>query len=281
MSNLKQTINLSPALWRKLLLCMVFFYCIFLNINNVLAADQVILKTNNEGKPFARQPQLNNNIATGNDIGTQGNIKAQNNTNIQDKELQSENNLEVQNTNKNNESITKIEQYLNNLTSFTASFTQIDSQNNIATGQFYLSRPGKLLWQYQNPEKLIILGNNNNITYYDPELDEVTKVNAADHIASFLMRKKINLHYDIKVLDIYRNNDVINITMAQKDEEDAGFITLGFQSAKMQLTQMNITDAVGKTTYINFDNIKENVAIDNNIYKLPNLGIRKGRAVHN
>ena len=63
---------------------------------------------------------------------------------------------------------------------FTASFTQtIVSENDDSasktTGELFISKPNSILWHVKLPTERIVLIENNIISIYDPDLNQVLK----------------------------------------------------------------------------------------------------------
>src|SRR5476649_722580 len=68
----------------------------------------------------------------------------------------------------------KVQTYLNKLTTVQADFLQISPEGNESTGKFFLSRPGKMRWQYNPPVPVLIIVSGGILSYYDAELDQIS-----------------------------------------------------------------------------------------------------------
>src|SRR3982751_3904445 len=62
--------------------------------------------------------------------------------------------------------IAKVEQHLSAVQSMTANFTQTDSKNRVARGTLQLKRPGRIRFQYQGDD-LVLVGNGSKLTFVD------------------------------------------------------------------------------------------------------------------
>jgi outer membrane lipoprotein-sorting protein len=62
--------------------------------------------------------------------------------------------------------IAKVEAHLSAVQSMTANFTQTDSRNRVARGTVQLKRPGRIRFQYQGND-LVLVGNGNKLTFVD------------------------------------------------------------------------------------------------------------------
>ena len=168
--------------------------------------------------------------------------------------------------------IATIEHYLNKITTLVSSFTQIDSENNVSQGTFYLSRPGKLRWEYFPPSPILIIAKGSMLTYYDSELDQVSHISLDDNLSGFLTQKVISFSDEnIKIISYFKDDKEISITIAQKDKEEEGQLTLVFSSDSFELTKMKILDAIGKETKVSFDTIVYDKPLDSQLFSLPKI----------
>lgn len=169
------------------------------------------------------------------------------------------------------------EEYLNGIKTVTSEFIQEAPSGDVSTGTFFLSRPGKLRWQYNPPVPILIIGNKGTITYYDAELDEVSYVKDKDTLASFLTRKAIQFSGDIEVVAATSENRILRITLALKDKKDEGTMTLVFEEAPFLLRKIEISDPAENRTSINLNNPQFGVAIDDKLFTFKNPRFNKKR----
>jgi len=169
------------------------------------------------------------------------------------------------------------EEYLNGIKTVVSDFIQEASSGDISTGTFFLSRPGKLRWQYNPPVPILIVGNKGIITYYDAELDEVSYIKDGETLASFLTRPEIKFSGDIEVKSAESSDKVMRITLALKEKADDGSMTLVFEEAPFMLRKIELTDAANNTTSINLNNPKFGVAIEDKLFTFKNPKLNKKR----
>jgi len=166
--------------------------------------------------------------------------------------------------------IKKTEDYLNSLTTIQSDFLQISPEGKESTGKFYLSRPGKIRWQYEPPVPVLIIVANGLVSYYDAELDQVSHVPSSSNLAAFLARDRIALSGDIKVLSAKEEFGLITIVITQSRKPEEGNLTLIFSSDPMQLKKMVVTDASGKETQVSFSNPIFGVPLEDSLFIMPN-----------
>ncbi|MEN8682995.1 outer membrane lipoprotein carrier protein LolA, partial [Marivita sp.] len=67
-------------------------------------------------------------------------------------------------------SLNALSNYLNQLTSAQAGFTQINADGTISTGTLYMRRPGKARFEYNPPEQALVMANNGAVVVFDRKL---------------------------------------------------------------------------------------------------------------
>jgi len=171
----------------------------------------------------------------------------------------------------NSKEIKRIEDYLNNIKTFKASFTQNTSDGQYATGTFYLSRPGRLRWQYDPPAHILIVAKGRILKYYDTEMNEATYVNISDTLAGLLVRKEISFSKDIEIKKIDITDEVIAMKLEQTGKADQGNLILIFNNKEpLTLEEMVVTDSSGTQSLIKFGKPEYNVSMNDDLFSLPN-----------
>ena len=90
-----------------------------------------------------------------------------------------------------NADLTKIEHYLNNISTLEAGFVQMSSNGGSAEGKIYIEKPSKIRMEYTAPDQLLIVGNGEYIIYNDKELDQITNIDYKDIPATMILSNKI------------------------------------------------------------------------------------------
>ncbi len=164
----------------------------------------------------------------------------------------------------------RIEGQLNSIDTMVSTFTQIAANGETSTGVFYLSRPGKLRWEYKEPTPLQIIAKGNMLVYFDVELDQVSHVLLDDTLASFLTREHIRFDDDDILIEAFNKTESeIAITIAKKDAPSEGMLTLAFGSTSLEFQRMEVVDATGSRTSIFFESSVYGVPIEDKMFILP------------
>jgi outer membrane lipoprotein-sorting protein len=163
-------------------------------------------------------------------------------------------------------SVIKAESWLQNLGTARARFLQTTQDGKTALGTFYLSRPGKLRFEYDPPVKDFIVADGFFIYFYDSELGEQSNAPIGQTLADFLLRDDLRLKDDITVRDVRRNGGLLLITLAQTSDESAGTLTLGFEENPFALKKWMVTDATGQTTQIELFKLETGIELPGSLF---------------
>lgn len=173
--------------------------------------------------------------------------------------------------------INKAETYLNTLHTATADFIQTSSLGSRLSGKFYLDRPGKMRFDY-NEVKDFIVADGVFVYFYDSQLGEQSNAPIGQTLADFLLRDDLSLKDDLQVVKLFKKDGQISITVVQTDEPQAGQVELIFTEVPYALSRWRVTDAQNEQTEVTLKNLKTDMELDSDLfgYKDP-----KGRKIVN
>lgn len=163
-------------------------------------------------------------------------------------------------------SIAQAENYLQNLNTLKARFLQTAHNGSQLVGTFYLNRPGKLRFEYDEPVEDFIVADGFFIYFYDSELGEQSNAPIGQTLADFLLQPDIRLSGDILVENITRNENLLQIKIAQSADPAAGSLTLGFEENPFRLKKWRVTDAQGLITEIELFNVETGLDLDKSLF---------------
>ena len=157
-------------------------------------------------------------------------------------------------------------QFTKGLTGLDGSFTQqvYDAGNRLketSMGQVQLSVPRLFRWEYVKPYPQLIVADGNKVWIFDPDLEQVTvRAQGAEEQNSPLaaLFEPATLDQRFVVKETGQSDGLDWLSLTPKNDEDASFRSarLGFAGAK--LMRMEVDDAVGQSTRIEFSQWQRN-----------------------
>ena len=176
--------------------------------------------------------------------------------------------------------IQRAEKYLQNLDQAKAEFIQIAHDGSRLSGTFYLDRPGKLRFEYNELDDFIV-ADGFFIYFYDAELEEQSNAPIGQTLADFLLRDDLSLRGDINVQHMTQKDGLTILKIAQTGDPGAGNITLYFSDAPYTLRKWEVTDAAGLKTEIILRNMKTDIDLPSSLFAYIDPKRHKGGATYN
>lgn len=164
------------------------------------------------------------------------------------------------------QAIDRVEEYLSGISTIVATFVQIAPDGGMASGKFYLSRPGKMRWQYEPPTPILMVANGTSLIFYDYELEQTSYIPLEDTLAGFLARKNVEFGKDVIVTGVEQGAGSLRLSMVQRTKPKDGTLTLEFADKPLQLRNMKISDATGQETTVSLANARYGQPLDDTLF---------------
>lgn len=172
--------------------------------------------------------------------------------------------------------IERIEGYLNDLDTARARVVQINPDGTRATGTLYLSRPERLRLEYDRPSRVLIVAKDGQLVYHDPKLNQLSYLRVNSTPLAFLLTDEIRLGGNVEVTDFRREGGELRVTLTRADDPGVGRITLTFAESPLELRGWTVTDPQGLTTYVILEDLKRDVALNDDLFVFINPKILGG-----
>ena len=160
----------------------------------------------------------------------------------------------------------RAEDYFNSIQSIRAAFFQTSTGGEIAEGNFYLRRPGRLRIEYLPPTPVLIVGDGLFLHFHDTELGQVSDWPIFDTPLGALSSDEVKFIDDFIVTGFRRRSGALAITLVKREDPGLGSLTLFFSEAPMELKQWKVIDAQGLVTTVALFDAEINIALDNRLF---------------
>ncbi|ETW11361.1 outer membrane lipoprotein LolA [Roseivivax marinus] len=148
-------------------------------------------------------------------------------------------------------SLGQVSNYLNQLSSATSGFTQVNGDGTISKGTVYMQRPGKVRFEYDPPEEALVMANNGTVVIFD------RKVNAAPETyplsqtpLSIILDRNVNLGRANMVTNHTYDGTATTVTAQDPRNPQYGTIQMKFTDNPVELRQWIINDSNGSSTTV-------------------------------
>ncbi len=172
--------------------------------------------------------------------------------------------------------IGKVNAYFNELENLKGRFLQTDPDKKQMRGRFYVKKPGRFRFDYGSPSLKVIISDGRWLAIQDHDLNTEDVYELDNTPFRLLLRKDVDLLRDARIFDVQEVEDLIIITLQDKDPDVSGRITLFLtKDPELMLKEWVTIDAQGLETRVQLSQVDTTEDIDPNLFKRENLTLKK------
>ncbi len=165
--------------------------------------------------------------------------------------------------------------YLNSSPLMTADFVQIGADGHRTEGKLYIQKPGRMRFEYNKPASLEIIADGTSVAVRDKKLGTQDLYFIGQTPLKFLLKEKIDISRDTKILDVSSESTSTSIFI----EDKATFggtsrIKLTFDSTSFALKQWKVIDPQGYETLVSLFNIDTAKRPDPSLFRITQENFR-------
>tara|TARA_Y100000817_G_scaffold205489_1_gene161069 strand:+ start:18 stop:602 length:585 start_codon:yes stop_codon:yes gene_type:complete len=164
------------------------------------------------------------------------------------------------------ETITRIEDAWNNIETLSASFRQLNSDGSIDNGIFYLYKPYKSRFEYENKKNELIITNKNLLNIVDADGYQIDGYLLGNTPLKMILGKNLNIRENFNINDIYTDGAafIIDVSSFNKNEEERAIFF--FSKKNYDLKKWEFIDKFDNKTVLEFTNLQKNISISKNLF---------------
>lgn len=164
--------------------------------------------------------------------------------------------------------LARVDAAMNSTASFSGRFAQYAADGSFAQGQVYIKRPGKLRFEYDAPNPLLIVSDGVTLTQQDKALETIDRVPLSATPLNYFLKENVNLAEDTEVIALQKTYNEWRVTARDGSGEMDGAITMVFDSGTLALKEWIIADSFGGQTRVLLSELKYNERINPRLFVL-------------
>jgi outer membrane lipoprotein carrier protein len=168
----------------------------------------------------------------------------------------------------------RLQRHYHDTNSFTAKFNEeiatVGAPKKNRTGTVSFRKPGRMRWEFDDPEKQTIVSDGETLYSYDPDLNQVVETPLKQALksssaTSFLLGIG-NINRDFKAAFAHPATPTGLVDLVL-DAKTGGYkIEVGLDPKSYNLMTLTLTDQLGDVTRIDFSDIHDNVELPDSIF---------------
>ncbi|MBP7241088.1 outer membrane lipoprotein carrier protein LolA [Amaricoccus sp.] len=165
--------------------------------------------------------------------------------------------------------VSAIDAYLRRLRTAEGRFRQTNPNGSVQTGRVYLSRPGRMRFEYDAPKGAMVIADGVNVAVFDPKSSRVsTRYPLGRTPLSLLLRDDVSLREPGMVRGATRDGGEVTLTVVDPRMPDEGRLALSFAENPVALRRWVVTTKAGQRTAVDLSGLRTGVALDRSLFNI-------------
>jgi outer membrane lipoprotein-sorting protein len=165
--------------------------------------------------------------------------------------------------------IDRINNYLSGTPRLTGRFVQVGPDGRRAEGEFYLSKPGRVRFEYDDPSPIELIADGDSVVIRDRKLATQDVYPLSQTPLRFLLANRVDLMRDANLTAVYADDTFITAVVEEKNGVvGTSRLMIMFDAKDMQLKQWTVTDPQGYDTTVAVYNLDTTKTPDPSLFKV-------------
>lgn len=165
--------------------------------------------------------------------------------------------------------IADVNAYLNSITTLRARFIQIAPNGSAVRGLLSMSRPGRLLFEYDEPSPIRVIADGTTVALEDRALETVDRAPLRSTPLWWLLKSDIDIATDAEIIGITSEYGFLSVVVRDPDGEMEGNIEFVFAGPDLELREWFVTDALGEVTRVSLVETETGIELNPRLFAIP------------
>jgi outer membrane lipoprotein-sorting protein len=165
--------------------------------------------------------------------------------------------------------IGKVDKYLSGTQRLSGNFVQIGPDGRRTQGEFFISKPGKVRFDYDPPSPIDIIADGQSVVVRDRRLATQDVYSLSQTPLRFLLADHVDLSKDTNLVAVYADDVFVTVVVEEKNAIiGTSRLMIMFSAKDMQLKQWTVTDPQGYDTTVAVYNLDTSKKPDPSLFKI-------------
>ena len=162
----------------------------------------------------------------------------------------------------------ELSRYLNGIRTAEGTFTQINADGSISTGDIALHRPGRVRFDYDGDDLLVIAGGQ-QVAIFDGRSNTRPETYPLEETPlNLILARDVDLDRSGMVIGHRYDGTATRVLAPDPDRPEIGTIELVFTADPVELRQWIITDSTGAETTVVLGNLAADVTLPAGLFNI-------------
>src|SRR5690348_3717692 len=165
--------------------------------------------------------------------------------------------------------IDRASNYLSSVQVLSGRFVQVGPDGKRTQGEFFIQKPGKVRFDYDDPATIDIVADGQTVVVRDRKLATQDVYPLSQTPLRFLLSDHVDLLRDTNLVAVYADNVFVTVVVEEKSPVvGTSRLMVMFSAKDMQLKQWTVTDPQGFDTTVAVYNLDTTKRPDPNMFRI-------------
>jgi outer membrane lipoprotein-sorting protein len=165
--------------------------------------------------------------------------------------------------------VERVNTYLSKMQVLSGKFVQVAPDGRRTQGEFYISKPGRVRFEYDDPSPIELIADGQSVVVRDRNLATQDVYPLSQTPLRFLLADHVDLMKDTSLVAVYADDVFITVVVEEKNTlVGTSRLMIMFSAKDMQLKQWTVTDPQGYDTTVAVYNLNTTQRPDPNMFKI-------------
>jgi outer membrane lipoprotein-sorting protein len=165
--------------------------------------------------------------------------------------------------------IDRVNNYLSSTQTLQGKFVQVGPDGSRSQGEFYISKPGRVRFEYDAPSPIELIADGQSVVVRDRKLATQDVYPLSQTPLRFLLADRVDLTKDSSLVAVYADDVFVTAVVEEKNGVvGTSRLMIMFSAKDMQLKQWTVTDPQGYDTTVAVYNLDTSKKPDPSLFKI-------------
>lgn len=165
--------------------------------------------------------------------------------------------------------VERVNNYLSGVQTLTGNFVQVGPDGSRTQGGFYIYKPGRVRFEYDNPSPIELIADGSSVVVRDRRLATQDVYPLSQTPLRFLLAERVDLTKDTNLVSVYADDIFVTVVLEEKNGVvGTSRLMIMFSAKDMQLKQWTVTDPQGYDTTVAVYNLDTSKRPDPALFKI-------------
>ena len=153
------------------------------------------------------------------------------------------------------QAVRQLSDYINSFQSLKCTFSQVSPKGTLTNGTLYISKPGKLRFDYAN-NPLLIVSDGRWLTIKDRQRERGDQFPLSATPLRLVVSPQVDLLAETDVIAFDNQDGLTTVSLQDRKDSVGGYITLIYDQKLKRLTQWTVVDGKDRRTTVQLSNVE-------------------------